>query len=77
MSLTENRQRIVEALQDGPLNPDELANRTEIALFIIRAELKLLRRDQLVTESLRIEDGTWELTAGGHRYVNAVCEGRR
>jgi predicted ArsR family transcriptional regulator len=73
------KPRILEALRHGPLTIAEVAGEIDQAQFLVRAELKALKRDRLVTDELGDTllsprwDGsnlTWQLTDRGIKRLN-------
>jgi predicted transcriptional regulator len=66
MYLSEIRERILATLRHGALNQYEIADELSEAPFYVNAELKGLRREQLVRDRLDPKGHLWELTDRGH-----------
>lgn len=77
MSLTQNvntymheRQRkIIQALKEGGLDPYKLAEKIDEPAYVVIAELKQLRRRQLVRGTILINSMRWTLTDRGTRIA--------
>jgi len=70
MILNEIKRAILQALRDGrPHNLFELANEIDHAPFNVNAELRALRREQLVRDTIGIDAHNWTLTDRGWRLI--------
>lgn len=74
--MTTIKGAIVDALRHEPLNHYDIATRIHTAPFMVRAELKALKRDRLVRDYIDQRGHMWELTDRGHRaaYSNDQLE---
>lgn len=72
----EVRNRIIAALRHGALALAEISTELDQPPFRIRAELKELRRDRLVTSHVRNAGLYHELTAAGHARAAQIDQGR-
>lgn len=70
--ITGIKRRIVRALRTEPLNQYQLAADLQEPPFRVRAELKCLKRDRLVTDSISPAGHLWELTARGVHQAYAA-----
>ena len=67
--MTERQRKILQGLRHGPLDHYQLAADIAEAPFTVRADLKALKRDRIVTDRITNEAHTWELTAAGLRQA--------
>lgn len=72
MTGAEVRREILRALRYEPVSLFPLAADIHEPPFRVRAELKTLKRDRLVTDRIGPEGHRWELTARGAAAVNAT-----
>lgn len=63
--MTAIQRAIIAALRHGPLNQFQVAADIGKAPFVVRAELKALKRERYVTQRFRSEGHVWDLTSKG------------
>jgi len=67
--MTEQQFTILRALRHGALDPYQLGADTGIAPFVIRSELKALKRHRLVKDRWERRRIAWELTNHGNEIA--------
>jgi hypothetical protein len=68
------KPKLLEELRHGPLETVTIAEAVDEALFLVRAELKALKRDRLVLDKFEHaghQGHYWELTDRGVKRLNS------
>jgi predicted transcriptional regulator len=69
MYLTDTKRAVLRALKHGPLDHYQVAADLSEAPFLIEAELKGLKREQLVKFEYTRNSRIWKLTERGERVA--------
>lgn len=76
MSLNHEQAAVLRALRHEPLNICDVAAETGIAEFTVRAVLKSLRSQRLVSDELTSRAHVWKLTRRGWDAVHSEAQMR-